>query len=103
MTDYKVYLCRIKYAEKNNFNRISLENNLFRVFFFDMVAADPDALFASLCSLPKGRGKVNLGYGPDDPLPVLLEAFLGQREVSQVQLPVLYPGSLFMSGSISIH
>jgi hypothetical protein len=35
--------------------------------FFNIIAADPYALFASLRPAPKGSGEVVLRDGPDDP------------------------------------
>jgi hypothetical protein len=54
--------------------------------FLDIVAADTNALFAPLLPAPEGGGKVLLGDGPNDPLPVVLEGLLGQRHASQLGL-----------------
>ncbi len=56
---------------RNNFNIYQFKESFLKLFF-DIAAADLDALFASLHPLPKDGGKVFLGDGPDDPPPAVL-------------------------------
>jgi hypothetical protein len=68
---------KIKCAGRNNFKTKSIKRIIYFEPFFDIVAADPEALFAFFYPLLKGGGVVVLGDGLDDPLPALLEALLG--------------------------
>jgi IS1 family transposase len=65
---------------------IILKPGYFGIFFSICSYCRKDLLFTAVHSLPKGLGKLVFGDGLDDRLQALLEAVLGQREVSQLQL-----------------
>jgi len=54
------------------------------MLFFDIVSANPHALFAALHPRPKGVGELIFGDGADDPLPARLEALGGQGAARQL-------------------
>ena len=53
------------------------------MLFFDLVSADPDALFAALYPPPKGGGEGLLARGSDQPLPAFLEGVGGKGGARQ--------------------
>ncbi len=59
---------------------------MYFLTFFDVSAADTNALFAAVRPPLGGPGEVVFGERPDDPLPLCLELIQGHGEPRQLSL-----------------